>query len=173
MLVGYMANNVLPARLGELVKCHYLGDREGISRSATLGTVVVERIVDTVVLVTIGAVAILILGIRGVVASAVLVGVALTALLCVGLVIALAAHRLPGAMRVAAFLGRWPKIHGIAVLNRPGFDGGSVHALTLAVSSIGGLVALVQLGWAHGVRIAHPVSVPATNSEEPPAFSDA
>ena len=44
MLVGYLANNVLPARLGELVRSHYLGDREGISRSATLGTVVVERI---------------------------------------------------------------------------------------------------------------------------------
>ena len=55
MLVGYLANNVLPARLGELVRSHYLGDREGISRSATLGTVVVERIVDTVVLVGIGA----------------------------------------------------------------------------------------------------------------------
>ena len=54
MLVGYLANNVLPARLGELVRSHYLGDREGISRSATLGTVVVERVVDTVVLVGIG-----------------------------------------------------------------------------------------------------------------------
>ena len=59
MLVGYLANNVLPARLGELVRSHYLGDREGISRSATLGTVVVERVVDTVVLVAIGALAIL------------------------------------------------------------------------------------------------------------------
>jgi len=29
MLVGYLANNVLPARLGELVRSHYLGDREG------------------------------------------------------------------------------------------------------------------------------------------------
>src|ERR1035437_479245 len=32
MMVGYLANNVLPARLGELVRSHYLGDREGISR---------------------------------------------------------------------------------------------------------------------------------------------
>ena len=43
LLIGYLANNVLPARLGELVRCHYLGDREGISRTTTLGTVVVER----------------------------------------------------------------------------------------------------------------------------------
>ena len=96
MLVGYLANNVLPARLGELVRSHYLGDREGISRSATLGTVVVERVVDTVVLVGIGAAAILVLNVRGVVVSAILVGVALAGLLCVALAVALAAHRLPG-----------------------------------------------------------------------------
>ena len=61
LLVGYLANNILPARLGELVRSHYLGDREGISRASALGTVVVERIVDTAVVVTIGAVAILVL----------------------------------------------------------------------------------------------------------------
>jgi len=120
MLVGYLANNVLPARLGELVRSHYLGDREGISRSATLGTVVVERIVDTVVLVAIGAFAILILNVRGVVVSAILVGVAISALLCVALAVALAAHRLPGAARAAAFLGRWPRVVGVATRLRDG-----------------------------------------------------
>ena len=49
LLVGYVFNNVLPARLGELVRSHYAGDREGISRSTTLGTVVVERVIDLVV----------------------------------------------------------------------------------------------------------------------------
>src|SRR5437762_11479364 len=33
LLIGYLANNVLPSRLGELVRCYYLGDREGISRT--------------------------------------------------------------------------------------------------------------------------------------------
>ena len=121
MLVGYLANNVLPARLGELVRSHYLGDREGISRSATLGTVVVERVVDTVVLVGIGAAAILVLHVRGVVASAVLVGVALSGLLVVALAVALAAHRLPGAGRAAGyFLDRWPRVHGVATRLRGG-----------------------------------------------------
>jgi uncharacterized protein (TIRG00374 family) len=120
MLVGYLANNFLPARLGELVRSHYLGDREGISRSATLGTVVVERVVDTVVLVGIGALAILVLNVRGVVVSAILVGVALAALLCVGLAVALAAHRLPGAERVASRLSRWPRVVGIVSRLREG-----------------------------------------------------
>jgi uncharacterized protein (TIRG00374 family) len=120
MLVGYLANNVLPARLGELVRSHYLGDREGISRSATLGTVVVERIVDTVVLVGIGALAILVLNVRGVVVSAILVGLALAGLLVVALAVALAAHRLPGADRAADFLGRWPRVRGIVSRLRGG-----------------------------------------------------
>ena len=135
MLVGYLANNVLPARLGELVRSHYLGDREGISRSATLGTVVVERVVDTVVLVGIGAAAILILNVRGVVVSAILVGVAMAGLLVVALAVALAAHRLPGAGRIAAFLGRWPRVKGIVLRLR---DGLRVAALprTIAASAL-------------------------------------
>lgn len=141
MLVGYLANNFLPARLGEVVRSHYLGDREGVSRSATLGTVVVERIIDTVVLVAIGAGAILVLHVRGVVASAVLVGIALTALLCVGLAVALAAHRLPGAARVTAFLERWPRVVGIATRLR---DGLRVAALPWTVA---GAVVLSGVAW--------------------------
>ena len=45
--IGYLANNVLPARLGELYRSHALGEGEGISRTTVLGTVVVERVVDT------------------------------------------------------------------------------------------------------------------------------
>jgi len=131
MLVGYLANNFLPARLGELVRSHYLGDREGISRSATLGTVVVERVVDTVVLVGIGATAILVLNIRGVVVSAILVGVALAGLLVVALAVALAAHRLPGGRRLGAYLGRWPRVKGVIVRLR---DGLRVAALPKTVA---------------------------------------
>ena len=132
MLVGYLANNVLPARLGEVVRSHYLGDREGISRSATLGTVIVERVVDTVVLVAIGALAIIVLNVRGVVANAVLIGLAVAGLLCVALAVALAAHRLPGATRMARFLARWPRIVGIATRMR---DGLRVAALPRTVAA--------------------------------------
>lgn len=159
MLVGYLANNVLPARLGELVRSHYLGDREGISRSATLGTVVVERIVDTVVLVGIGAVAILVLNVRGVVVSAILVGVALAGLLVVALAVALAAHRLPGATRVAAFLGRWPRVKGVVLRLR---DGLRVAALprTIAAAALLSVaawsctvVAVLAVGQALGIQL--------------------
>jgi glycosyltransferase 2 family protein len=127
LLIGYLANNLLPARLGELVRSHYLGDREGISRTTTLGTVVVERVVDLGVVVAIAAASILVLSVRGIVANAVLLGVAIATLLAVVLVIGVAAHRLPGAGRFAALAGRWPKVRdvvanlrgGLAVAGRP------------------------------------------------------
>ncbi len=50
VIVGYMANNVLPVRMGEIVRSYYLGQREGVSKSATLATIAVERIMDGVVL---------------------------------------------------------------------------------------------------------------------------
>ncbi|HSL33126.1 MAG TPA: lysylphosphatidylglycerol synthase transmembrane domain-containing protein, partial [Candidatus Limnocylindrales bacterium] len=127
LLVGYLANNVLPARLGELVRSHYLGDREGMSRTTTLGTVVVERVVDTAVVVAIAAFAILVLNVRGVVTNAVLIGAAIVAMLVVGLAIGIAAHRLPGAEWIARRAARWPRIgelvgklrSGLAVAGRP------------------------------------------------------
>jgi uncharacterized protein (TIRG00374 family) len=45
-----MANNLLPMRLGELVRSHYLGEREGISRTSALATIFVERLFDGLVL---------------------------------------------------------------------------------------------------------------------------
>jgi uncharacterized protein (TIRG00374 family) len=47
MLVGYLANAVLPARLGEAVRAGVLSRRERLSFPTVLGTVVLERIVDT------------------------------------------------------------------------------------------------------------------------------
>lgn len=44
--IGYMANNTLPFRAGEITKAYVLGRREGVSKSSTLATIVVERIFD-------------------------------------------------------------------------------------------------------------------------------
>lgn len=52
-LIGYMANNLLPARLGELVRAHSLGQKEGIGTSAVFASLVLDRLCDgfTVLLV--------------------------------------------------------------------------------------------------------------------------
>jgi uncharacterized protein (TIRG00374 family) len=57
VVIGYMANNLLPARLGELVRSYYLAQREQVSASATLATVVVERVYDGITLLAAAAVA--------------------------------------------------------------------------------------------------------------------
>ncbi len=125
--LGYLANNVLPARLGELYRSHALGEGEGVSRTTVLGTVVVERVVDTVMVVAIASLAVLVLSVRGLMTSAVLAGLAFVALLIVGLGLGMAAHRLPGADRVAAIIARRPRLlelarrlrEGLAVAARP------------------------------------------------------
>jgi uncharacterized protein (TIRG00374 family) len=44
--IGLMANMILPARLGEIVRAVVLGQRERIDKSASFATVVVDRLLD-------------------------------------------------------------------------------------------------------------------------------
>jgi len=46
VVIGYMANDVLPARLGELVRAYVLGEEEDVPKTTTLATIVVERMFD-------------------------------------------------------------------------------------------------------------------------------
>jgi len=46
VLVGFAANCVLPARLGEFIRANMLGRREGVKSSSAFGTIVVERLFD-------------------------------------------------------------------------------------------------------------------------------
>ena len=56
--IGYMANNVLPFRLGELVRALYLSQREkAVSAPASIATLSVERLYDGLTLLAIAAVA--------------------------------------------------------------------------------------------------------------------
>ncbi len=44
--IGFMANGILPMRLGEIVRAFVVGYNENISKSAALATVVLERVLD-------------------------------------------------------------------------------------------------------------------------------
>lgn len=46
-MIGYLINNVIP-RLGEFVRPYAMGKLEHVSKSATMGTIVLERILDIV-----------------------------------------------------------------------------------------------------------------------------
>ncbi|MFQ5911711.1 MAG: lysylphosphatidylglycerol synthase transmembrane domain-containing protein [Nitrospinota bacterium] len=44
--IGFMANGLLPARIGEFVRAWCLGHREGKSKSAIFASIIIERLLD-------------------------------------------------------------------------------------------------------------------------------
>jgi uncharacterized protein (TIRG00374 family) len=48
--IGYMGNNIYPARAGEVLRAVVLKRREGVPVSASLATIIIERIFDGVVM---------------------------------------------------------------------------------------------------------------------------
>ena len=66
VVVGYMANNLIPARIGEVVRSYYLSLREDISTAGAFGTVAVERASDVLALLFFVALAWIALPVSGV-----------------------------------------------------------------------------------------------------------
>ncbi len=56
-MAGYLGNNLLPARAGELIRAAYLGKRNPISASYALAAGLVERLMDMIALIILGAAA--------------------------------------------------------------------------------------------------------------------
>ncbi len=61
VVVGYMANNLLPMRLGEVVRAYYLSKKTPINTSSALATIGLERIYDGLVLVLFAVTSLLLL----------------------------------------------------------------------------------------------------------------
>ena len=58
VVIGYMANNLLPARLGEVVRAYYLARRQPeVNGSSALATIAVERVYDGLTLLAWAAIA--------------------------------------------------------------------------------------------------------------------
>lgn len=49
-MIGFMANNILPAHMGEIVRAYLLGEKEKISKISTFMTVFIERLFDFIIL---------------------------------------------------------------------------------------------------------------------------
>jgi len=45
-VIGFMANLILPARMGEFVRAYQIGKTEQVSKSASFATIVIERLLD-------------------------------------------------------------------------------------------------------------------------------
>jgi uncharacterized protein (TIRG00374 family) len=140
VIIGYMANNLLPARLGELVRSYYLAQRENVSGSSALATIAVERIYDGLALLALAVLSgpiLLLLGVfdsasEGYRTTAIAVTVGMVAIFLTVLVV-LTLATLPGFMQVVAVaLKAVPErfrpragelvlrfIEGLGVLNSP------------------------------------------------------
>ncbi|MDA1127164.1 MAG: lysylphosphatidylglycerol synthase transmembrane domain-containing protein [Chloroflexi bacterium] len=55
VIIGYMANNLLPVRLGEVVRSYFLARQENINTGSALATIAVERIYDGITLLAFAA----------------------------------------------------------------------------------------------------------------------
>jgi uncharacterized protein (TIRG00374 family) len=158
LLVGYLANNALPARLGEFVRSFSLGDREGVGRSAVIGSVLVERLLDVGVL----AVAVFV-GLAFVTSTPVLPVAALTGL-AVGLAGLLILLSVGGSGRHMRWLDRVPAgavrsmvhglIQGVSVI-RSGAVLAEALVLTAAAWSVT-TFAFAVAGAAVGIELTIP-----------------
>lgn len=102
ILIGQMSNNLLPARLGEIIRAYVIGSRENISKSASFASIVLERVFDGITLITLISAVSYFLPFplwvkRMILISIILFGVAL-------LFLTICAHKMD---RVIEYLKRW------------------------------------------------------------------
>jgi glycosyltransferase 2 family protein len=143
--VGYLVNNVLPARVGEVARSHYLGDREGFSRATAFGTVLVERVVDTAVVALLAGASVALLDVGPVLRIGAAIGVALAVALALVLALALVAHAAPGADLVRRILAARPSIRSIVARLREGL------AVVAHRQTLTSAVLLSLASWAAGI----------------------
>lgn len=125
LLIGYLGNAVLPARLGEPIRAVLVDRRERVGLPEALGSVLLERIVDLATLAVIVLLAALIVG-----APPWITRIATIAAAIGGLVVLLLATT--GVTRLVAILARHP-----AVIRRE-FVSRAMAALERLANTVGG-----------------------------------
>jgi len=167
--VGFMANNIFPLRLGEVIRPWYLGREVGAPSAALFGTVILERVIDTISVIGLAVTAIALRGAGegGVLAQVAiaLIPVALTPL--IGLVVLrMAPHLVIGL--ASWLLKPFPARFGdyvIDILGRFG-DGlgalkGGAHLFWIAFHSItvwyvASTIPMLAGFWALGIDVGSP-----------------
>ena len=86
-LIGYFGNNVLPLRLGELLRAYILGKEYSLSKSYVFGTIVLERILDTLALILLSLFLLFIYPLTALIKIYIYIGIILSAILVIFLFI--------------------------------------------------------------------------------------
>jgi glycosyltransferase 2 family protein len=104
--VGFMANNIFPLRIGELVRAWYLARESKASGTALFGTVIVERLIDATCVLALAAVVLGSLGARAAGLDPIAVLMPLAALVAIPVLfivsLRVAPHRALGLVRAVA-----------------------------------------------------------------------
>jgi uncharacterized protein (TIRG00374 family) len=168
--VGFMANNIFPLRLGEVIRPWYLGREVGAPSAALFGTVILERVIDTICVIALAAVAIALRGAgEGGVLAQVAIGLIPVALApLIGLVVLrMAPHLIIGlaGWLLKPFPARF-RDYVIDVLGRFG-DGlgalkGGAHLFWIAFHSItvwcvASTLPMLAGFWALGIDVGSPL----------------
>ena len=118
MFIGYMANNVLPLRAGEVVRVYVVARRWGHGFWMVLATLIVERVLDSIALVTILASLMLTIPVPAEFRTAAIVLVVLDVIaIAILIFVAVAPDR---SRQIVAWIGRrWPSVERRLM---PGYD---------------------------------------------------
>jgi glycosyltransferase 2 family protein len=108
VMIGYMGNNVLPLRAGEVLRV-YVAARHGVRVSTTVATLVIERVLDGLAIGLILAISLTLIPTPREIAWAAEVFGALVLLLSLALVV-IAAAPLPCRIFIHSLTYRWPAI---------------------------------------------------------------
>jgi uncharacterized protein (TIRG00374 family) len=65
VVLGYAANNLLPFRLGEVVRAYVMGNKNNISRITCIGSIGAERVIDGIVIVSLLGISMISLTVSG------------------------------------------------------------------------------------------------------------
>jgi uncharacterized membrane protein YbhN (UPF0104 family) len=77
--IGYLANGVLPARLGDVARAYLAADAFGLGRLTTFGTIMVERVADGLTMLGLAMLSVLLVGAVGTAGELVVIGVVVVA----------------------------------------------------------------------------------------------
>ena len=159
---GYLGNNILPARAGELVRAAYLARKNSISASYALAVGLVERLMDLIALIVLGSLALSSMGVVSPVFQNALKGVSILGLIGLIAIFVLPYFEKPIRRLIMAFpiLKEAHKIKLDQFLRQ--FIGGlkSLHSFTRVMQFIG-LTVLIWLMDAIGtVFMAYILKIP-------------
>jgi uncharacterized protein (TIRG00374 family) len=136
--IGFLFNNILPARLGELIRAMLVGRRPGLHFTSALSSIVVERLFDMVSVVVLLGIVLLGLDLPGWATTA---GAIMGIGALIGIAVLAVSARYPQAALTlgSSLLGRIPRISTIKATDflRPFVDGlGAVSNLGTFISGL-------------------------------------